>query len=125
MNTAAAKSAIGVWVDACATDDIDEEDVIRFDHGGRVIAIYRPDDDQNYNESRYYNWFDHEAGMGGWVRMGNRVNEGYAELSVCLYLPDGSMARSYGELVARARRMSEDAGRRVATVAEARRMLGV
>jgi hypothetical protein len=45
----------------------------------------------NFNESRYYNWFDHEAGTGGWVRMGNRVNEGYAELTVCLYLPDGSV----------------------------------
>ena len=26
---------------ACATDDIDEEDLIRFDHGGRVYAIYK------------------------------------------------------------------------------------
>jgi len=40
------------------------------------------------------------------------------------YLPDGEMARSNGELVARARRMTEDTGRRVATVEEARRMLG-
>jgi len=23
------------WIDACATDDIDPEDLIRFDHGGR------------------------------------------------------------------------------------------
>jgi hypothetical protein len=51
--------------------------------------MHEPESASNYNESRYYNWFDHEAGMGGWVRMGNRVNEGYAELSVCLYLPDG------------------------------------
>ena len=29
--------------------------------------------------------------MGGWVRMGNRPNEGYAEMTVCLYLPDGSV----------------------------------
>jgi uncharacterized protein (DUF849 family) len=54
--------------------------------------------------------------LGGSVRVGLEDN---------LYLPDGTMARSNGELVARARRMSEDAGRRVATVAEARRMLGV
>jgi len=51
--------------------------------------MHEPESASNFNESRYYNWFDHEAGMGGWVRMGNRVNEGYAELSVCLYLPDG------------------------------------
>lgn len=32
------------WVDACAVDDIDEEDVIRFDHAGRTYAIYRTED---------------------------------------------------------------------------------
>jgi 3-keto-5-aminohexanoate cleavage enzyme len=41
------------------------------------------------------------------------------------YLPDGSMARSNGELVARAARMALDAGRRPATVAEARSLLGL
>jgi 3-phenylpropionate/trans-cinnamate dioxygenase ferredoxin component len=29
------------WVEACGADDIDEEDVIRFDHAGRTFAIYR------------------------------------------------------------------------------------
>jgi 3-keto-5-aminohexanoate cleavage enzyme len=52
--------------------------------------------------------------LGGSVRVGLEDN---------FYLPDGEMARSNGELVARARRMAEDAGRRVATVAEARAML--
>lgn len=28
------------WTDVCATDDIDEEDVIRFDHGAHSFAIY-------------------------------------------------------------------------------------
>jgi hypothetical protein len=51
--------------------------------------MHTPEDATNFNESRYYNFFDHEAGFGGWVRMGNRVHEGYAELTVCLYLPDG------------------------------------
>ncbi len=36
------------WVDACATDDIDEEDVIRFDHGAQTFAIYRSTDDAFY-----------------------------------------------------------------------------
>ena len=49
----------------------------------------------NFNESRYYNFFDPGAGMGGWVRMGNRPNEGYAEMTVCLYLPDGRVAFNY------------------------------
>jgi uncharacterized protein (DUF849 family) len=52
--------------------------------------------------------------LGGSVRVGLEDN---------FYLPDGEMARSNGDLVARARRMAQDAGRRVATVAEARAML--
>ncbi|MEO6301243.1 MAG: MocE family 2Fe-2S type ferredoxin [Paracoccaceae bacterium] len=28
------------WIDACATSDIDEEDLIRFDHAGATYAIY-------------------------------------------------------------------------------------
>src|SRR5262245_23477513 len=49
----------------------------------------------NFNESRYYNFFDPGVGMGGWVRMGNRPNEGYAEMTVCLYLPDGRIAFNF------------------------------
>jgi 3-keto-5-aminohexanoate cleavage enzyme len=54
--------------------------------------------------------------LGGSVRVGLEDN---------YYLPDGTMARSNGELVARARRMTEDSSRRAATVAEARTMLGL
>jgi 3-phenylpropionate/trans-cinnamate dioxygenase ferredoxin component len=32
------------WIDACATADIDAEDVIRFDHGGKIYAIYHSPD---------------------------------------------------------------------------------
>jgi uncharacterized protein (DUF849 family) len=54
--------------------------------------------------------------LGGNVRVGLEDN---------FYLPDGTMARSNGDLVARARRMTEDVGRRPATVAEARALLGL
>jgi hypothetical protein len=54
--------------------------------------MHPPEAATNFNESRYYNWFDPGAAAGGWVRMGNRVNEGHAELTVCLYLPDGRVA---------------------------------
>ena len=30
-----------MWVRACGVDDIDPEDLIRFDHGGATYAIYR------------------------------------------------------------------------------------
>ena len=41
------------------------------------------------------------------------------------YLPDGTMARSNRDLVAKAAQMTRDAGRRLATVAEARELLGL
>ena len=54
--------------------------------------------------------------LGGNVRAGLEDN---------LYLPDGEMARSNGDLIAKAREMTVNAGRRPATVAEAREILGV
>jgi hypothetical protein len=54
--------------------------------------MHAPDDSPNFNESVYTNGFDAKSPVGGWMRLGNRVNEGYAELSVCLYLPDGRIA---------------------------------
>ena len=54
--------------------------------------------------------------LGGNVRAGLEDN---------LYLPNGEMAKSNGELIAKVRQMAEDVGRRAATVAEAREMLGV
>ncbi|MDQ4125929.1 MAG: 3-keto-5-aminohexanoate cleavage protein [Actinomycetota bacterium] len=54
--------------------------------------------------------------LGGSVRVGLEDN---------FYLPDGEMARSNGDLIAKARQMTIDAGRRPATVEEARDLLGV
>lgn len=51
---------------------------------------------KNYNESMYFNVFDPKAKTGGWFRIGNRPNEGYAEMTVCLYLPDGRVAFLFG-----------------------------
>lgn len=53
---------------------------------------HQPDSSTNFNESVYTNAFDTASPVGGWMRLGNRVNEGHAELSVCLYLPDGRIA---------------------------------
>lgn len=36
------------WIRACSVDDIDTEDVVRFDHAGRTFAIYRSPDDKFY-----------------------------------------------------------------------------
>jgi hypothetical protein len=49
----------------------------------------------NFNESMYINCFDPAQQVGGWFRMGNRANEGYAEMTVCVYLPTGQVAFMY------------------------------
>jgi len=54
--------------------------------------------------------------LGGSIRVGLEDN---------FYLPNGEMARSNGELIAKARQMTEDAGRRPATVEEARELIGI
>ena len=54
--------------------------------------------------------------LGGNVRAGLEDN---------FYLPNGEMARSNGDLIAKSRQMAEDVGRRAASIAEARELLGV
>jgi uncharacterized protein (DUF849 family) len=54
--------------------------------------------------------------LGGNVRAGVEDN---------LYLPNGEMCRSNGDLIAKARQMAEDVGRRAASVGEARELLGL
>ena len=34
-----------IWIEVCAADEIDEEDVVRFDHAGRTFAVYRSPED--------------------------------------------------------------------------------
>jgi len=36
------------WIEACQADDVDEEDVIRWDYGGRTFAVYRSADNKFY-----------------------------------------------------------------------------
>jgi hypothetical protein len=63
----------------------------------KIIGRLVPEDDfthelgpePNFNESMYFNFFDPAQSIGGFVRLGNRANEGQAEMTVCIYLPDG------------------------------------
>ena len=36
------------WVEACHADDIEAEDVIRFDHGARTFAVYRSPENEYF-----------------------------------------------------------------------------
>ena len=59
----------------------------------------------NFNESMYFNFFDPNRKVGGFVRLGNRANEGYAEATVTVFLPDGRVLFNF----ARPRIESNDA----------------
>lgn len=63
---------------------------------GRLLTpqddfLRTPGPESNWNESRYVDFYDPAARVGGWFRLGNRVNEGHGEMTVCLHLPDGSV----------------------------------
>ncbi|MCC7090080.1 MAG: hypothetical protein IT295_13065 [Dehalococcoidia bacterium] len=68
-----------------------------------IIGNVKPEDDythplgpeENFNESVYFNFFDREKQMGGFLRIGNRANEGHAEMTVIVYQPDGSALFNY------------------------------
>jgi hypothetical protein len=69
----------------------------------KIIGNITGDDDythplgpeSNFNESVYFNYFDRSANRGGFIRIGNRANEGYAEMTVIVYNPDGSAMFNY------------------------------
>ncbi len=72
--------------------------------GKKIVTVLEPEDEYthepdeatNYNESMYLNAFDVDQEAGGWFRLGNRVNEGYAEMTVCVYLPAKDGKRRVG-----------------------------
>ena len=69
----------------------------------KIVGNVRAQDDfthplgpeENFNESVYFNFFDRTQNAGGFIRMGNRANEGYAEMTVIVFLPDGSVLFNY------------------------------
>jgi hypothetical protein len=68
-----------------------------------IVGNVKPEDDfthplgpeENFNESVYFNFFDREHERGGFIRMGNRANEKYAEMTVIIYNSDGSVFFNY------------------------------
>ncbi len=68
-----------------------------------VYGDIQPQDDsthasgpeKHYNESMYFNFFEAARSRGGFLRIGNRPNEGYAEVTLTLYQPDGAVLFSW------------------------------
>ncbi len=71
----------------------------------KIVGNLKAEDDythelgpeKNFNESVYFNFFDREQNRGGFVRIGNRANEGYAEMTVIVWNPDGSALFNYAK----------------------------
>ncbi len=69
----------------------------------QVFGDIKPSDDythplgpeKNFNESMYFNFFDVHDARGGFLRIGNRANERYAEMTLCLYEPGGPVLFNY------------------------------
>ena len=65
----------------------------------RIFGNISPSDDythepgsrENFNESVHFNFCERGSGIGGFVRMGNRPNQGHAEYSVVIYLEGGAV----------------------------------
>jgi 3-phenylpropionate/trans-cinnamate dioxygenase ferredoxin subunit len=80
----------GSWVEACAADDIEPEDVIRFDHDGRTFAIYRSPDDRYYATDGLCS---HERGAPR-VRAGHRQHHRMPQAQWSLRLSDREAKRA-------------------------------
>ncbi len=69
----------------------------------KIVGNVKPEDDYthplgpepNFNESVYFNFFDRAQNRGGFLRIGNRANEGQAEMTVIVYNADGSALFNY------------------------------
>src|SRR6266540_1780505 len=58
-------------------------------------GLHEPGNQVNWNESRYVDFWDPAARVGGWLRIGARPNASYAEMSACVFLPDGRAAFAF------------------------------
>jgi hypothetical protein len=56
---------------------------------GAEDEYMHPGPEDTFNESMYFNTYDPVVDLGAFVRIGNRPNEGHAEVTTCVYLPDG------------------------------------
>ncbi|HEX7069952.1 MAG TPA: hypothetical protein VF190_04060, partial [Rhodothermales bacterium] len=70
-----------------------------------TVGNLRPEDDYmhsvsehpSHNESMFFNFFDSKQNAGGFVRIGNRPNEGHAEMTFCLFLPGGELLMQWAK----------------------------
>jgi hypothetical protein len=71
---------------------------------------HAPSSEMDFNESMYLNYFDDTERIGGFLRVANRPNEGFAEVTSTTFLPDGSVLFSYQKPAIKGNRNFEAGG---------------
>lgn len=84
--------------------------------------MHEPTDHPQFNESAYYNFVDGDSGFAVLIRMGNRVNEGHAEVTVLIYLPGGRAAIRFDRAPIHSNDRFEAAGLKFEVVEPLKRM---
>jgi hypothetical protein len=95
-----------------------------------TVGNLRPEDDfmhpvsehSSHNESMFFNFFDTRQKLGGFVRIGNRVNERHAEMTLCLFLPDGGILMQWGKPAIDTNAVFDAAGMKMWVVEPGRRL---
>jgi hypothetical protein len=85
-------------------------------------SMHENSGEPHFNESMYFNFFDAGRRLGGFLRIGNRPNEGHAEVSICLYRPDGSVAFHFQRPAITDNRRFEAGGARFEVIEPFRRL---
>lgn len=84
--------------------------------------MHPPSADPSFNESMFFNFFDDARGLGGFVRIGNRVNEAHAEMTFCVFLPDGALLMQWGKPAIASNTVFDAAGMRFTVLEPGRRL---
>lgn len=79
-------------------------------------------DDSSHNESMFFNFFDAAQQLGGFVRIGNRVNEKHAEMTLCLFLPNGELLLQWAKPAIESNAVFAAAGMKFEVVEAGRRL---
>jgi hypothetical protein len=95
-----------------------------------IVGNLLPEDDfmhpvsehSSHNESMFFNFFDTRQNLGGFVRIGNRVNEGHAEMTLCLFLPGGEILMQWGKPAIATNAVFDAAGMKMWVVEPGRRL---
>lgn len=77
----------------------------------------------SHNESMFFNFFDSTRRIGGFVRIGNRPNEGHAEMTFCVFLGNGELLMQWAKPAIASNEVFDAGGLKISIVEPARKFL--